>query len=64
VAAQHPPSYHYAGQVVVGAVLPESGVTLYAVPEDYGVAGYRYAIVDNQTVLVDPRSRRIVQIIE
>jgi hypothetical protein len=64
VATQHRPSYHYRGQVVVGAVLPSSGVTLYNVPEDYGVTTYRYAVVDGQTVLVDPSTRTIVQIVE
>ena len=48
----------------VGAVLPESGVTYYEVPADYHVTGYRYTYVNDHAVLVDPRTRRIVQIID
>jgi hypothetical protein len=51
--------------VRVGEVLPERGVTFYAVPREYHVEpDYRYAIVNNRPVIVEPRSRRIVEIIE
>ena len=50
--------------VDVGAVLPDDGVTYYEVPSEYDVPVYKYAIVNGQTVLVDPRSHRIVQIID
>ncbi|MDB5558505.1 MAG: hypothetical protein JWQ36_1439, partial [Enterovirga sp.] len=33
-------------------------------PAEYGVKGYRYTVVNDRTVLVDPGSRRVVQIIE
>ena len=59
------PSFRYEGDVRVGAVLPPRGVTLYAVPREYHVRqGYRYAIVNDRPVIVEPRSRRIVEIIE
>lgn len=59
------PSYRYSDEVRVGAVLPEQGVTYYAVPDEYGPArGYRYTIVNDRTVLVDPRTRRIVEVVE
>jgi hypothetical protein len=45
-------------------VLPESGVTYYDVPADYHVSGYRYTYVNDHAVLVDPHTRRIVQIID
>jgi hypothetical protein len=45
-------------------VLPESGVTYYQVPNEYGATDYRYTIVNDEPVLVDPGSRRIVQVIE
>jgi hypothetical protein len=48
----------------VGAVLPESGVTYYDVPQEYGVRDYRYTVVNDRTVLVDPRTRRIVEVVE
>lgn len=63
VATQGVPSYHYAEEVHVGAVLPSSGVTYYEVPAEYGVKGYRYTVVNNTPVIVEPSSHRIVQII-
>jgi hypothetical protein len=38
-------------------------VTYYEVPEQYGVREYRYTIVNDTPVLVDPRSHKVVQII-
>jgi hypothetical protein len=64
VVTQHVPSYTYKEQVRVGAVLPESGVTLYEVPSQYKVKGYRYTVVNETPVLVDPGSRKIVQVIQ
>jgi hypothetical protein len=63
VVHEHHPSYRYSGEVVVGAELPTTGVTYYDVPTEYGVREYRYTIVNDRTVLVDPRTHRIVQII-
>jgi hypothetical protein len=45
-------------------VLPEAGVTYYEVPAEYHAPGYRYTVVNNRPVLVEPRSRRIVEIID
>jgi Protein of unknown function (DUF1236) len=46
-------------------VLPERGVTFYAMPCEYHVGpDYRYAIVNDRPVIVEPRSPRIVEIIE
>ena len=58
------PSYSYREDVRVGAELPTSGVTYYDVPREYGQTEYRYTRVNNRTVLVDPRTHRIVQVIE
>lgn len=64
VEGRHVTSYHYAEPVAVGAVLPADGVTYYDVPDDYASAReYRYTVVNDQTVLVDPRTHRIVQIV-
>lgn len=63
VVTQGRPSYRYQEEVRVGAVLPSNGVTYYEVPEQYGVREYRYTVVNDQVVLVDPRSRRIVQVV-
>ena len=64
VVEQHRPSYTYREDVRVGAVLPEAGVTYYDVPKEYGVQKYRYTVVNNRTVLVDPGTRRIVEVVE
>jgi Protein of unknown function (DUF1236) len=61
---QHRPSYQYREDVRVGTVLPEEGVTYYEVPREYGARDYRYTVVNNRTVLVDPRTHRIVEIVE
>jgi hypothetical protein len=64
VIREHRPSFRYRDEVRVGELLP-GGVTLYAVPREYRVRpGYRYAIVNDRTVLVEPRTRRIVEIID
>ena len=65
VVEQKVPSYVWAGhpQVVVGDVLPPQGVTLYPVPPQYGVSAYDYTVVDNTPVLVDPTSRRVVEVV-
>jgi hypothetical protein len=64
VETQRRPSYRYSDEVRVGAVLPGEGVTYYEVPSEYGVRDYRYTVVNNRTVLVEPGSRRIVEIID
>jgi hypothetical protein len=58
------PNYSVPERVIVGTVLPEDGVTFYDVPQTYGVMSYRYTVVNGRTVLVEPRTRRIVQIVE
>jgi hypothetical protein len=58
------PSYTIPDRVIVGGVLPENGVTYYDVPQTFGVMPYRYTVVNGWTVLVEPRSRRIVQVVE
>lgn len=60
----HHQSFRYDEPVRVGAILPDEGVEFYEVPREYGVTRYRYTIIDDQPVLVDPRSRKIVQIIK
>ena len=58
VVTQKAPSYTYAEDVRVGAVLPAQGVTYYEVPAEYKVQGYRYTIVNDTPVLVEPGTRR------
>ncbi len=63
---RHYPSYEYRDDLRVGAVLPEEGVTYYEVPPEYTSAReYRYTVVNgDNTVLVDPRTHTIVQIVD
>lgn len=63
VVTQKPQSYAYSDEVRVGAVLPAQGVTYYEVPAEYKVQGYRYTVVNDTPVLVEPGTRRIVQIV-
>ncbi|WP_342154946.1 DUF1236 domain-containing protein [Methylorubrum sp. SB2] len=58
------PSYSFGDEVRVGTVLPSDGVTYYEVPAEYGASGYRYTIVNDRPVLVEPGSRRIVEVID
>ena len=64
IVRERVPNYAIPDRVIVGGVLPESGVTYYDVPQTYGVMPYRYTVVNGRTVLVEPRSRRIVQVVE
>ena len=45
-------------ELSVGSTLPET-VELHEIPD----VQYRYVVVDNQTVVVDPGTRKIVQVI-
>ena len=64
VIRERVPNYSIPDRVGIGIVLPETGATYYDVPQTYGATSYRYTIVNGRTVLVEPRSRRIVQIVE
>jgi hypothetical protein len=64
VVRERIPNYTIPERVIVGGILPETGVTYYDVPQTFGVTPYRYTVVNGETVLVEPRSRRIVQVIE
>ncbi|HEV7321753.1 MAG TPA: DUF1236 domain-containing protein [Ensifer sp.] len=63
VTQQKVPSVAYRETVVVGATLPDT-VTYREVPARFGKTEYRYTVVNDHTVLVEPRTRKIVQIIE
>ena len=64
ILREHRPSFRYQDDVRVGAVLPPDGIEYWDVPPEYGVRGYRYTVINDRTVLVDPRTHRIVQVIE
>ena len=64
IVRERVPNYTIPDRVIVGGVLPETGVTYYDVPQTFGVTPYRYTVVNGRTILVEPRSRRIVQVVE
>ena len=64
VIRERVPTYTIPDRVVVGGVLPEAGITYYDVPQTYGATTYRYTVVNGQTVPVEPRTRRIVQVVD
>jgi hypothetical protein len=63
VVRQKHASYVYKEDVRVGAELP-AGVAYHDVPADYDVKNYRYAVVNDHSVLVDPKTNRIVQVLD
>ena len=64
VIRERVPTYTIPDRVVVGGVLPEAGITYYDVPQTYSPTRHRFTVVNGQTVLVEPRSRRIIQVVE
>jgi hypothetical protein len=64
VVRERVPNYTISERVIVGGVLPETGVTYYDVPQSFGMTPYRYTVVNGRTILVEPRSRRIVQVVD
>jgi hypothetical protein len=64
IVRERVPNYTIPDRVIVGGVLPETGVTYYDVPQSFGVTPYRYTVVNGQTILIEPRTRRIVQVVE
>ena len=65
VVHERRPSYRYREELRTGAILPEEGVTYYDVPSEYKVRpGYRYTVVNERPVLVDPVTRRVVEILD
>ena len=64
VVEEQTPSYPVPGEIRIGTTLPAIGVTYYDVPERFCATRYRYTIVNDHTVLVDPRTRKVVQVVE
>jgi hypothetical protein len=64
VVQENVPNYTVPGRVMVGVTLPEMGVTYYDVPQQYGAHRYRYSRVNDNYVVVDPQTRRVIQVLE
>jgi len=60
VTEQEVPSVVYDGDVVVGSELPAS-VEVHTISSS---KTYSYTVVNKQRVIVDPQTRRVVEIIE
>jgi hypothetical protein len=63
-AGERRPSFAYPGTLKVGTVLPEDGVVYYDVPPEFALPKYNYTVVNDHPVLVDPRTRRVVEVID
>ncbi len=63
VVEHRPPSVTYQDDVRVGEALPEQ-VTEYPIEGRPELREYRYAVVNDRTVLVEPRSRKVIEVIE
>ncbi len=64
VVRENRPSYTFGNDVRVGVMLPDTGVTYYEVPAEYGTRGYRYTVLNGRYVLVDPTTNRVVEVID
>lgn len=64
VVRERIPVYNVPERIVVGTTLPDDGITYYDVPQRFGATPYRYTVVNGETVLVEPRTRRIMQVLD
>jgi len=60
VTEQEVPSVVYDGDVVVGSELPAS-VEVHTIPSS---KTYSYTVVNKQRVIVDPQTRRVIEVIK
>jgi hypothetical protein len=63
VVTERVTSYPHTGDIAVGTILPEGTIVYHDIPAEYNTP-FRYTIVNERIVLVDPATRRVVQIIE
>ena len=57
--------YSFREPVAAGTILPPVGIEFYEIPPKFKVsAEYRYAVVNNLVLLVDPVTHQIVEVIE
>ncbi len=61
--AERRPSFVVRGAVRVGTVLPEDGIVYYDVPPEFALNGLNYTIVNDHPVLVEPGTRRVVEVV-
>jgi hypothetical protein len=56
------PVYRYEDEVVVGRELRPGPYESYPVPDQYGVPGHHYAVVNGRAVIFHPQTRRIIHV--
>ena len=64
VIRENRPSYVYTNELRPGVILPQDGPAVYDAPDEFGLKTYRYTVVNGRVVVVDPATRRIVDIVE
>ena len=64
VLTERVPSFTVPQRIAVGTILADDGVTFYDVPQRFGATPFRYTVVNGETVLIEPRTRRIMQVID
>jgi hypothetical protein len=64
IATENRASTRFNTDLRVGTLLPEDGIGYYAVPAQYGARGYRYTIVNDRRMLVEPNIHRVVEFID
>ncbi|MDK1385328.1 hypothetical protein ILFOPFJJ_03337 [Ensifer psoraleae] len=60
VLEQNTPSIQYEGEIVVGQPVPEV-VEVYPIPDQ---PEYGYAVVNEKRVIVNPKTKTVVQVLE
>lgn len=60
VMEQQTPSVVYEGDVIVGTTLPDT-VEIHTVPN---MDGYAYTVVNERRVIVEPKTHRVIQVLE
>ncbi len=60
VVRERQPSVRVEREVVVGEPLPDN-VRLYTIPDNNN---YEYTVVNDRRVIVEPRTRKVIQIVE
>jgi hypothetical protein len=51
-------------KVAAGDVLPQEGITYYDIPLRFGAGLNRCVVIAGKAAIVDPRTRRVVEVIE
>jgi hypothetical protein len=66
VVTERVTSVPYTGEIAVGTVLPEGTIVYHDVPREYLPANttYRYTVMNDRILLVDPGTRKVIQVIE